>query len=164
MDTIYFLFIAPHSLTGRRRSDTILNEQPKKMTQIDLSAENSSATNTQIMRMVSENFCLDCGSGFTSPQELEAHQRQIHGYVAFCAQCKKGFRSENGYLYHKRMHDGGAVCTVCGKTTQSAAHLRRHMLTHSEKHNFNCGECGKAFKHRFQLTKHLIAEHQFPLS
>ncbi|XP_048727818.2 zinc finger and BTB domain-containing protein 18-like isoform X8 [Ostrea edulis] len=47
------------------------------------------------------------------------------------------------------------VCNICGKSQVSFAHLRRHMISHSTKRNFECSHCGETYKHKSSLKEHI---------
>lgn len=45
-------------------------------------------------------------------------------------------------------------CSVCGKTFDTAGHLRSHELTHNESKDFTC-HCGKQFLTKSYLNRHM---------
>lgn len=60
-----------------------------------------------------QNFlCHQCGSVFTSDQELAEHRRTEHGLEAplhTCAECGAEFMSTTQFLYHRREHKNAAA-------------------------------------------------------
>ena len=58
--------------------------------------------------------------------------------------------------------DGTYVCKLCGKKTgANKAHIRNHIETHLDGLSFNCQHCGKAFRSRNSLSKHISVYHKF---
>ena len=45
-------------------------------------------------------------------------------------------------------------CTMCHKVFNFKSTLAIHMRSHSDAKNFECGICGKCFKHDYQLRDH----------
>ena len=81
--------------------------------------------------------------------------KKSHGISLVCSLCGKSFTSMTGYCSHQKQHRGLAVCDICGKAAQSRAHLKRHMLTHSNATFYPCTACSSSFKHSFTLNRHL---------
>ena len=102
-----------------------------------------------------ESNCQICGGFFPRHSDLLSHMNDVHGFCAVCPHCNSVFKSESGFNYHLKMHSGVAICDICGKSTQSQAHLKRHKLTHSKVKLFSCPGCQKAFKHNFEVIRHM---------
>lgn len=100
--------------------------------------------------------CKICGMACMDYSNLTNHLKNEHAICAVCPECGKYLKSENGYTAHLRMHKGVGVihCGVCGVATQSKAHLKRHMLTHSTAKLFSCPGCNSTYKHNFNLLRH----------
>ena len=100
-------------------------------------------------------ICMECGMRPLSLIELKEHYELKHSCVAFCMTCRKPFKSNQGYVYHMSMHEGGRSCDICGKVVQSETHLKRHKLTHSDHKSFACPLCRKRFKHKYHMKTHM---------
>lgn len=58
--------------------------------------------------------------------------------------------------------DGTYICKLCGKKTGvNKTHIRNHIETHLDGLSFNCQHCGKAFRSRNSLSKHISVYHKF---
>ena len=58
--------------------------------------------------------------------------------------------------------DGTFICRLCGKKSgANKTHIRNHIETHLEGLSFNCQHCGKAFRSRNSLSKHVSVYHKF---
>ena len=99
--------------------------------------------------------CVECGIRLTSLDSWKEHYQIYHSYKAFCMPCRKPFKTQQGYNYHQSMHEGGWSCDTCGKIVQSETHLKRHKRIHSGEKSFGCPNCGKGFRHNFQMTSHM---------
>jgi KRAB domain-containing zinc finger protein len=47
------------------------------------------------------------------------------------------------------------LCSVCDYKTNEPNCLRSHMLTHMQERNYSCERCGKAYKSKGALTRHM---------
>ena len=55
----------------------------------------------------------------------------------------------------KPSKDKGEIkCQYCDKTFTCSYYLKRHIVCHTQEHNFPCDECDKKFRHRASLLKH----------
>ena len=61
----------------------------------------------------------------------------------------------------ERSSDGTFTCKICGKSSvKKRAHMRNHIETHLEGLSFDCQHCGKVFRSRNALGKHIHYEHK----
>jgi len=52
------------------------------------------------------------------------------------------------------------LCTLCGKSFQSASNLRKHVEAVHEKKQFECIECQEIFKSEFTYKQHMAYKHE----
>ncbi|KAK7147552.1 hypothetical protein R3I94_010163 [Phoxinus phoxinus] len=72
----------------------------------------SNATEESVTEPSSAFLCHQCGSVFTSDQELAIHRRTEHGLEAAlhtCTECGAEFMSTTQFLYHRREHRNTAA-------------------------------------------------------
>ncbi|XP_064109566.1 PR domain zinc finger protein 10-like [Macrobrachium nipponense] len=46
------------------------------------------------------------------------------------------------------------ICSICGKEMPSVDKLKIHMLSHSDRRDFLCPDCGKSFKRKDKMREH----------
>lgn len=76
-----------------------------------------------------------------------------------CEDCKRVFH-QYGSLKKHRCKSGDLLlkmhtCTVCNKTFARGNHLRRHMISHSDKKPHCCQICPKSFSRKDHLVQHV---------
>ena len=55
-----------------------------------------------------------------------------------------------------QMNHGGFKCTLCGKVANYRGNMKRHMvLKHTKPTNDVCKYCGKMFRLKFYLNRHI---------
>ena len=83
-----------------------------------------------------------------SPPSLPSH---------VCETCGRGYKSAALLRYHVNRHRGVRpyVCEVCGKGFTAPGTLHNHKLSHGD-YLIPCGQCGRLFKQRHQLNKHMM--------
>ena len=123
--------------------------------------------------------CDGCGVPFKHKHHMKVHQRVsciktkekcitervLHNKETFtCDQCDKVFGQISSLDSHQRDVHGLLPrkllrCRYCEKVFRFPYELERHVNTHfTEKLQYNC-ECGKAYKQKYQLSKHRAMHH-----
>ncbi|CAG0895176.1 unnamed protein product [Cyprideis torosa] len=126
--------------------------------------------------------CDICGKTYTGLAGLKQHQKQVHEAKRACEKCGVLVSSGYGYTHHLNLHERfpdsrcpqchyhdpnplnivnhvryvhvreKSVCDICGKET---GNIRRHKISHKSDRPHKCGECGKAYRLKFELDTHL---------
>lgn len=94
-------------------------------------------------------FCEQCQKFFSTSTKLENHDLTQHGIKLSCDVCQQKFSSRGNLNSHKKLKHGSDEhlhkCSICQKTTLSAAKLRVHERTHETQDKtpkYLCSECG----------------------
>ena len=86
--------------------------------------------------------CTHCSVDCKTTKNLKMHIKKFHkGQVKFvCAECNKGFVSQEGRNMHEKGHDEANVkkCTECDTTCSSNRALKRHMKVFHTKKRSSC--------------------------
>jgi len=116
--------------------------------------------------------CKICAKTFNLRQTLLVHMTTMHkeeesnpAHPVPCdwPNCVKRFGTEAELEFHKiyghkrnpEEKKGSVICEICGRGFRSTGLLRVHKTkTHVEK-TFVCGDCGKMFKAKVNLEKHM---------
>ena len=113
--------------------------------------------------------CKECGETFAWSQQLRRHEISRHNKARrfHCAECSSPpFMTRSDLNAHERGVHGKRryECETCHKQFTQKGSLTRHMKTvHSDKRPFVCEQyCGKAFKTRSDLKKHVRERHEIP--
>ena len=107
-----------------------------------------------------KEVCEVCGKKFHLKVGLREHMKYVHTdqYLIECKVCKKRLKSRNSLYGHMAVYhsdiDTVYPCEECGKTFRQKGNLKKHMLVHSENRLFNCKQCDKKFKFPEQLRRH----------
>ncbi|XP_078695869.1 uncharacterized protein LOC144924505 [Branchiostoma floridae x Branchiostoma belcheri] len=76
-----------------------------------------------------------------------------------CNLCGRRFLRRQNLVNHKReVHEkmNIVICEICGAEACNKYNLARHMRTkHSDSRNYTCA-CGKSFKLRHHMTRHIM--------
>ena len=61
----------------------------------------------------------------------------------------------------EKLSDGTYTCKICGKSSvKKRTNMRNHIETHLEGLSFDCQHCGKVFRSRNALGKHIHYDHK----
>lgn len=113
--------------------------------------------------------CARCPATFRTKHVLENHVRGRHSNVRSfdCAHCPKAFKTDGAlWMHQRRLHantanpsatraPNGVSCAECGKQFKMRNELVRHLATHSTTKAHACPYCERRFAVRNSLTKHL---------
>ncbi|XP_077303356.1 zinc finger protein 646 [Lithobates pipiens] len=78
-----------------------------------------------------------------------------------CEQCGRSYRHAGSLFNHKKSHKMGQYCCpICHRTYSNLMALKNHERNHYEAKRHHCLQCGKAFKWKRQLTRHLFVHAQ----
>ena len=105
--------------------------------------------------------CEFCAIKFVTPMALQKHQEVAHRKIT-CDICGKEFESKQGWHKtlsgHKKHQHGIGLedldCTVCKKSFNVKAHLKKHLAEVHGPKNHMCEQCGKSFTTEKILTEH----------
>lgn len=83
-----------------------------------------------------------------------------------CTVCEKAFLYEKSFLKHIRHHHGVATevvhrCDTCAQTFANRCNLKSHQRhVHSSERHFPCELCGKKFKRKKDVKRHVVQVHE----
>ena len=102
--------------------------------------------------------CADCAQLFDSAEAKAAHAcRQLDRYQ--CGECDKSYKAKRELHKHiERIHRGHRfTCEICFEGLASESSLKRHvrLLHEPQAKCVSCDACGKSFKDRHTLHKHM---------
>ncbi|XP_044726763.1 zinc finger protein 595-like [Chrysoperla carnea] len=106
-----------------------------------------------------KQVCTECGK---SVIHLSVHIREVHDQIRphHCTYCNRRFTKPSILRQHIREKHMGQksykLCSVCGKTVQTAQALQDHMRSHTGEKPFECSECGKKFRSQKYLHGHML--------
>ena len=119
--------------------------------------EKRSSQNSQV--------CDICGKDVIRNQ-MKLHMMRHTGEKPFkCSYCEYRGLTNSAVLQHvKHVHEPHKFtlhfCDMCGKDCKTKAHLKEHILTHSDKRTFLCKVCGKYLKNRNSFGRHMVRVHK----
>ncbi|KAA8497818.1 PR domain zinc finger protein 16 [Porphyridium purpureum] len=109
--------------------------------------------------------CLMCDKNFTSRFNLKRHMQSVHSEARpfGCNQCDLAFKVRDHLQQHIRVSHGASrrhefKCDRCDGTVTflTRSNLLRHIReTHEKIMPHRCAECGKEFRSKFSLTRHV---------
>lgn len=122
--------------------------------------------------------CDGCSKKFGRMSHLRKHQRNVcgrsglRGAIAQCKYCDATFTKKVDLKGHfnvcekkpDRVDKDGLnpsqyPCETCGKEFSRVYDFKRHQLSHSDEKPYGCPQCGKTFKERSSLNKHVKRMH-----
>lgn len=105
--------------------------------------------------------CKQCGENFSSRVALFTHKKELHvecGKHASCSLCNKVFPGQKNLKRHMGVvhsQDRPHECLECGKKFKMKSQLARHMEIHSGQRDHVCVKCGKSFRRKSHLEDHI---------
>ena len=103
-------------------------------------------------------ICIKCNKVFCYPSVFQAHMISHHKskmYHCFAARCRSEYKYKQDLLRHVKWHEPVLhCCEECDYSTSEKRLLKQHMVQHSNKKAYRCGECGKKYKHYNSLNRH----------
>ena len=106
--------------------------------------------------------CDDCGKQCKTNSALQIHSQKHSDVKHFiCIECGKGLKNKVSLVYHMKLHTGERDhhCVHCDAKYVRSSALRNHILfIHRDVVGavpFICSYCGKEFKVKDYLTKHI---------
>ena len=97
----------------------------------------------------SNYLCYQCGTSFTSSQEMKSHVTTNHKPCE-CRTCGQYFSSFPSLKEHEVTHSD-FKCNVCEKHFKSSSFLRNHLRVHMGENTFKCKICDKSFTQEFRF-------------
>ena len=108
--------------------------------------------------------CTKCNKVFCYLSVLQAHMishRKSKMHHCLAARCRSEYKYKQDLLRHVKWHEPVLhCCEECDYSTSEIRLLKRHMVQHSNKKAYRCGECGKRYKHCNLLNRHRKKCHQ----
>lgn len=102
--------------------------------------------------------CSHCQMKFHCQVVMATHIRRKHSGGYSCKECGKVFNSRTARERHMMDQHNGRffTCTICDKKFLEKKSYKGHMAAiHTERRDYECPHCGKAFKRKFVLEVHL---------
>ncbi|KAI7792756.1 putative zinc finger protein 652-like, partial [Triplophysa rosa] len=104
--------------------------------------------------------CVTCGKAFKKLWSLHEHNKIVHGYAEkkfSCEICEKKFYTMAHVRKHMVAHtqDMPFTCETCGKSFKRSMSLKVHSLQHSGEKPFKCENCSERFQYKYQLRSHM---------
>ena len=121
--------------------------------------------------------CDGCGKKFGRMSHLRKHQRNVcgrndvRGTTVHCKYCDMQFAKKSDLKTHfmlcekkpdpidKEILSPTPFICDCGKEFTRVYDFKRHQLSHSDEKPYGCPQCGKMFKERSSLNKHVKRMH-----
>ena len=99
--------------------------------------------------------CESCLRSFKTWTGLSHHRTRWHSdsRSLHCEICGEGLATVLHRESHMRMHRSRHVCALCNKKFLSAAHLKKHQITHTKDRPFVCQTCFKTFRDKYSADQ-----------
>ena len=137
-------------------------ERPFKCETCDSSFKDSTSLRTHKYLHTGERpfKCGDCDKTFVQPHHLKSHKLSYHTKSeerpSFkCSSCEKAYSSSDGLKGHQETHDEKVKCLECEKEFTRKGLLNLHMRRHRNVMYYNCAQCDKSFKFRWNYRRHM---------
>jgi len=104
-------------------------------------------------------LCDICGKGFLTAGTRDTHSSLVHSndkpfLCDHCGKCFSTAGSRNSHIEYIHTADAGSQCPHCGDSFKYlSSHIKNVHTVSGEK--FTCEECGKLFKNKNNLSKHM---------
>ncbi|KAL7013182.1 hypothetical protein ACKWTF_015238 [Chironomus riparius] len=111
--------------------------------------------NHQILHVFATLSCDKCGMKFKKQKPYDQHK------CLTCTHCPKNFSSKTKLNDHIRnMHTDLSelslfICDICGKSFKYRPSIVRHVLDHRKEAKYKCEVCGKKWKSDIALRDHI---------
>ena len=110
--------------------------------------------------------CDECEKVFRKKKDLRGHKYAAHKVdVRICEVCCGEYKNQTALKQHLRLVHGPTQtvsCEICYKSFKNLTRLKHHHLDVHKVDNSVCPDCGKTFKNRFLMKKHLRYLHRGP--
>lgn len=109
--------------------------------------------------------CRFCVRGFDTAKFRELHEQNHQRGELNCKNCGKEYYYRAQCKSHEMICGAGAAgddlytCDYCNKTMARKGSLLPHFATHFSIFTFFCELCGKSYKRKEALKRHLVALH-----
>ncbi|XP_055701661.1 zinc finger protein 91-like [Phlebotomus papatasi] len=113
--------------------------------------------------------CSICNMAFTKLNIMKRHKTTIHAEKRTdCPYCNKKFLKRNNYTNHirtihpglpTRIKTGPTPCNICKETFSGIEDLKKHVVEHYTKKEFECAICGKKYVSKRNLKVHITTRH-----
>lgn len=106
--------------------------------------------------------CDSCDFSTSEKKQLQSHVRYKHLLEFQCKLCEHRFAYKNHLEVHMATHstENTEMCHLCGKGFKCRKYLRKHLrFTHAEQNAYLCGHCGRSFKHQSSYETHIKSKH-----
>ncbi|KAJ8675109.1 hypothetical protein QAD02_010895 [Eretmocerus hayati] len=107
-------------------------------------------------------ICSDCGHHFKCRQSLREHfvRKHTEGFRFECASCPRKFKMKSDlYMHVQSQHnqvDSEVVCEACGKTYRNRFALKKHLAHSHNTRPFPCNMCNRKLATRESLEQHVL--------
>ncbi|XP_058832115.1 transcription factor grauzone-like [Topomyia yanbarensis] len=102
--------------------------------------------------------CAICNRYYHSKDYLELHNVKMHSNTVEkpfdCEKCDKSFHQQGLLNAHLKTHIQ-VECSVCHRMLANIYNLKMHMLRHSDNVKHICDTCGKEFRCKESIERHI---------